>query len=104
MDTMSFIPIPAIALILYCVAELLKATLFNTDQRRAMIPVVCALLGAVICVVLYAVQPGLIPGDNILTAAAEGIISGLTATGANQVYWQIKKNVNTANADDTNNG
>jgi len=100
MDIMNFIPIPAVALVLYCVAELLKVTVLKTDSQRTVIPVVCALLGAVICGVLYLVQPGLIPGDDILTAIAEGIVSGLTATGANQVYRQIKNNVNSANSEE----
>ena len=100
LDIMNFLPIPAIALILYCIAELLKATCFKSDSMRAILPVTCALLGAVICVVLYLVHPGAIPGEDILTAAAEGIVSGLTATGANQVYWQLKKNVKEANSDE----
>ena len=62
----------------------------------------CALLGAVICGILFGVMPGIIPGDNILTAIAEGIVSGLAATGANQVYRQLKNNINTINTDENN--
>lgn len=98
-NIMNFLPIPALALILYCIAELLKATVLKTDNQKALIPVICALLGAAICVVLFIIQPGIIPGEDVLTAAAEGIVSGLTATGANQVYWQLKKNVDTVNSD-----
>ena len=32
-----------------------------------------------------------IPAENIFTAAAIGIISGLAATGANQIGKQLKK-------------
>lgn len=100
LDIVNFLPIPAISLILYCIAEILKVTVLKNDTQRTMIPVVCALLGAVICVICFVVQPGLIPGDDVLTAAAEGIVSGLTATGANQVYRQIKNNINSVNSDE----
>lgn len=102
MDLVNFLPIPSIALVLYCIAEVLKVAVFKTDSQRALIPVTCALLGAVICGILFGVMPGVIPGDNVLTAIAEGIVSGLAATGANQVYRQLKNNINTINTDENN--
>ena len=42
-------------------------------------------------IVAFYVVPEYMPADNILMAVLIGLSSGLTATGADQVYRQIKK-------------
>lgn len=101
MEIIDFIPIPCFILILYLVAELLKFFVLKTDQQKTILPIICAIIGGIAAGVCFVVSPGLIPGDDILTAIGEGIVSGLCATGANQVYKQLKKSFTSADADVT---
>ena len=83
-------PIVAIAIIMYILSEILKGTVFkNNADMKAVIPYFCALIGAVLAVVAYLVNPALIGCDNILDAIVKGAVSGLVATGANQAYKQF---------------
>lgn len=52
------------------------------------IPVVCGLVGLVLGVVGRTVIDGF-PAADPITAAAIGVVSGLAATGAHQVYKQL---------------
>lgn len=83
-----FIAIPAIVVIVYLIAEGVK--LFNLDNLNRAIPVICGCAGAVLAVLGYFTAPDMIPAENIYTAIAIGIVSGLAATGANQIYKQLK--------------
>ena len=83
-------PIVAIAIIMYILSEILKGTVFkNNADMKAVIPYFCALIGAVLAVVAYLVNPAFIGCDNILDAIVKGAVSGLVATGANQAYKQF---------------
>jgi integral membrane sensor domain MASE1 len=64
-----------------------------------LIPIIAALLGAIIGVVTFYVYPSVLVADNIWQAIIMGGASGLTATGANQVFKQLQKN-----KEDNNNG
>lgn len=52
------------------------------------IPVVCGVFGLVLGVFGRGVIDGF-PATDIITAAAIGVVSGLAATGAHQVYKQL---------------
>lgn len=54
------------------------------------IPVICGIAGAVLGAVGLYVMPDY-PASDILTAVAVGIVSGLAATGINQMYKQANK-------------
>lgn len=85
-----FIAIPAIVVIAYFVGMIVKA--LCTDPRvDNLIPVICGGTGLILAVLAYFTAPGLISADNWITAVAIGIVSGLAATGANQIYKQINK-------------
>ena len=56
-----------------------------------MIPVVCGLAGAVLGLLWYFMGWGEYPASDPITAAAVGVVSGLAATGINQVYKQLTK-------------
>ncbi len=73
-----------ITVICYLAAMAVKAT--KLDNK--WLPVICGLLGAILGVVGLFVMPDYPAGDP-LTAVAVGIVSGLAATGSNQVYKQI---------------
>lgn len=53
------------------------------------IPVICGIVGAPLGVLALRIVPDF-PATDYLTAAAVGIVSGLAATGINQVFKQLK--------------
>lgn len=76
----------AITVICYLAAMAVKAT--EVDNK--WLPVICGVIGAALGVVGMFYMPGF-PATDIITAVAIGIVSGLAATGADQVYKQLKK-------------
>lgn len=90
----------ALVIVLYCLAEILKATLLKDESKRALLPIICGLLGALIAVVIYSFSPEVLGCKDYLNAVVVGAISGFAATGANQVYKQLKKNMSEATSDE----
>lgn len=76
--------VAAITVIVFLVCQLVKAT--KLDNK--WLPVVAGACGAVLGVVGMMTMPGY-PAKDYLTAIAVGIVSGLAATGINQVYKQL---------------
>jgi len=83
-----FVAFPAIVVICYLVGIGLKA--INNENLDRFIPVICGLFGAILGIVMFLTIPNFIPADNWAIAIAIGIVSGLSATGANQIYKQLK--------------
>lgn len=79
--------VAAITVICYLAAQAVKATAIDNKW----LPVICGLLGGVLGAVCLAVGVPDFPAGDYITAAAVGIVSGLAATGANQVYKQLSK-------------
>ena len=77
--------VAAITVICYLAGVIVKATPFDNN---GLIPIVCGLLGGVLGVVGMLFMPDF-PAEDFLTAAAVGIVSGLAATGANQIGKQL---------------
>ena len=76
--------VAGITVICYLAAQAVKAT--NLDNK--WLPVMCGVLGGILGVVgLYWIPE--YPAQDIITAIAVGIMSGLAATGVNQVYKQL---------------
>ena len=71
--------VAGITVICYLAAQAVKAT--NLDNK--WLPVICGVL----VVGLYWIPE--YPAQDIITAIAVGIMSGLAATGVNQVYKQL---------------
>ena len=78
-----------ITVICYLVALGIRATPLNNKW----LPVICGFLGGVIGVIGMMIIPDY-PANDYVTAIAVGIVSGLAATGSNQVYKQLKNNNN----------
>jgi uncharacterized membrane protein HdeD (DUF308 family) len=76
--------VAAITVIVFLVCQAVKAT--KLDNK--WLPVVAGACGAVLGVVGMMTMPGY-PAKDYLTAIAVGIVSGLAATGINQVYKQL---------------
>ena len=86
MDILGIAGIPVLTIIVFLVCEAVKAT--NLDNK--WIPVIAGFIGGVLGIVATFVMPDF-PGKDPLTAVAIGIVSGLAATGAHQVYKQLTK-------------
>ena len=86
MDILGIAAIPVITVICFLVAEAVKAT--RLDNK--WLPIICGVFGGALGVVALYVMPDF-PAVDVLTAIAIGIVSGLAATGAHQIYKQLKE-------------
>lgn len=77
--------VAAITIICYLVAQAIKAT----PLENKWLPIISGAVGGVLGVVGFYVMPDF-PADDIITAISVGIVSGLAATGAHQIYKQLK--------------
>ena len=77
--------VAASTVICYLAGQLIKATPLATKW----VPVICGALGGALGIVGCLTMEGF-PGEDPLTSIAIGIVSGLAATGANQIYKQLK--------------
>lgn len=84
-----FVAFPAIVVICYLVGLGIKTV--GNEYFDKFIPIICGVLGAILGVVMYLTIPNFIPADNWAVAIAVGIVSGLSATGTNQIYKQLKE-------------
>ena len=85
-DTLGIVAIPVITVIVFLIGEAVKLT--PLDEK--WIPVICGASGGILGVVAKYVMPDF-PATDVLTAIAIGIVSGLAATGAHQIYKQLTK-------------
>lgn len=80
------IGVAAISVICYLVGMGIKVS--KIDDK--FIPVICGVFGAILGIVGYLIKMPDFPAQDPITAVAVGIVSGLAATGANQIYKQMK--------------
>lgn len=78
--------VAAISVICYLVGMGIKVS--KIDDK--FIPVICGIFGAILGVVGFVIKMPDFPAQDPITAVAVGIVSGLAATGANQIYKQMK--------------
>ena len=78
--------IPVITVIVFLIAEAVKITPLDNKW----LPAICGFFGGVLGIVAMFIMPEF-PAKDYLTAAAVGIVSGLGATGAHQIYRQLTK-------------
>ena len=84
MEIMGIASISSITVICYLAAELCKAL----GLEGKWLPAICGILGALLGVAAMFVMPDF-PAGDIITALAVGIVSGLAATGANELVKQL---------------
>lgn len=86
-NVLKTIEIPAITVICYGIAfAIKKMNILSTN----FLPLICAVLGCGLGIVGYFVVPEF-PATDILTSIALGVVSGLAATGSDQVGKQLKE-------------
>jgi len=78
---------PLIVIICYIIATLVK----RTSIAKEWLPLLSAGTGAMLAILGYCTLPQLTTADSFITAAFNGAISGLAATGGNQVFKQAVK-------------
>jgi hypothetical protein len=79
--------VAAISVICYLIGQGVKVS--PMDDK--FIPIICGASGAVLGIVAFFIKMPDFPATDIITAIAVGIVSGLAATGANQIYKQLTK-------------
>lgn len=85
-ETLGIIAVPVITVIVFLVVEAVKATPLDNKW----LPVIAGAFGGILGIVATYVMPDF-PAKDPLTAIAIGIVSGLAATGAHQIYKQLTK-------------
>ena len=86
---LGFVPVAAITVLCFLVGLTWKKADRLNDK---WIPTVCGCVGLVLGVVGRTVIDGF-PAVDSITAAAIGVVSGLAATGAHQIYKQLSESV-----------
>ena len=85
MELMGITGVAAITVIAYLLGEFAKAS--RLDNK--WIPIICGVAGGALGLLGMAVMPAF-PAEDVISAVAVGIVSGLAATGANQIVKQMK--------------
>ena len=85
MEAMGMTSVAAITVIAYLLGEFAKAS--RLDNK--WIPIICGVAGGAVGLLGMAVMPAF-PAEDVISAVAVGIVSGLAATGANQIVKQMK--------------
>lgn len=80
--------VAAITIICYLVGMFCKWTVTIPDKA---IPSIMGISGAILGVVAYFTKMPEFADFHIITAVAVGIVSGLAATGINQIFKQMNK-------------
>jgi len=88
MDITQVSTVVAIVVITYLIGLAVKAIPQIKDNY---IPIIVGIAGGILGIIGMYVIPDF-PANDILNAIAVGIVSGLSSTGVNQIYKQVKKN------------
>ena len=86
MEFMGIVGVAAITIICYLIGEIAKAVPIDNKW----IPVICGICGLLLGIAGMFIMSDF-PASDYITAAAVGIVSGLAATGADQIMKQLKE-------------
>lgn len=90
MNVMEIVSLPVIVTVVYGVIELLKLV-FKSETFNRIIPIIAAVLGVIVGIVIFYAVPSITFANNIIEAIIIGAVSGLSATGTNQIGKQLSK-------------
>lgn len=92
---MDFTSVPIIVVCCYIIGEIYKVLFQNKQEAYKLIPIVMAITGGLLGIIIYLTNPEMIlNAENIWIALGIGIVSGASSTGANQIVKSIKLNRN----------
>ena len=87
---MDFASLPIIVVCCYLIGEIYKLIFKKKQVAYKFIPVVLAVVGGILGVVIFLTNPEMIfDVENVWIALGVGIISGVSSTGANQIIKQL---------------
>jgi len=87
METMC---VPSIAALVYFLVMMYKEAIAGDKEKlRKPIPIIAGLLGIGLGIVAFYLSPEIMPADNLINAMLIGCVSGLAATGTNQIFKQM---------------
>ena len=87
---MEFTSVPTILIFCYIVGEIYKFIFKNKQENYKLIPVIVALTGGVLGILIYFTAPEIMfNASNVWVALTIGVVSGFSSTGANQVVKQL---------------
>ena len=85
MEILGIAGVAVISVVCYLFGMIFKAWDAFDDRK---IPALMGIIGGGLGVVSWLVAPNIVPASDPITALAVGIVSGLAATGINQIYKQ----------------
>lgn len=88
---MEFTSIPVIVLLCYLIGEIYKVLFKSKEDLYKLIPIFVTLLGGLVGLMMYYVEPSFLKVDSIVSALEIGLISGAASTGMHQMVKQIWK-------------
>lgn len=84
---LNYSAIPVIVVICYVVITAIKSTKINSK----FYPLISCVLGALLASAMFYIFPEFIGAASLTAAIVSGAVSGLAATGTNQVFKQLLK-------------
>ena len=90
-EAIKALSVPVIVSIVYGCIDLYKQITNGKEKYWRIIPIIAAILGALIGLTAFYAYPNALMAENVWQAVIMGGASGLTATGANQVLKQLNK-------------
>lgn len=98
---MDFASLPIIVVCCYLIGELYKLIFKKKQEAYKFIPVMLAIVGGILGVIIYLTNPEMIfDVENVWIALCVGIVSGVSSTGANQIIKQLFKKQSDGDDDD----
>ena len=89
---LEIICVPAIMAVVFLLMEVYKKWIAKGREKFiTFIPVISGILGLILGVIFYFALPNMIVAGNVFMAMLIGLCSGLSATGCNQIFKQLKK-------------
>ena len=91
LNKMSIWYIPVIAALCYLFIELLKRTFHDDSKLKNAYPLISAMLGTALGVIAFLADLNVVFSDSVMTASFAGMVSGLSATGGNEIFQRMRK-------------
>lgn len=88
MENLGIVSVGAITVLCYLVGMTMKSIDWVDDRK---IPATMGLCGLLLGVIAYITKMPEFEGFHIITSCAVGVVSGLAATGINQIFKQANK-------------
>ena len=92
--------IPVIAIACYVFVEIVKRTFGDDRKLKNAYPLIAALMGAALGLIAFLTDPGIMPTNSVIASTFAGMVSGLSATGGNEILQRMRKKDSKNNVDE----